>query len=148
MALFACAVAASGALLLILGARLTFFLDDWEILLGRPGVPAESVLEPHNEHIVVAPALIYKALLATAGLDAQLAFRAVATAAFLISVVLVFVWLRRRIDARLALAGSVVLLFLGAAWEDLLWALPARSLRFDGGGHGRARRARSAKPRR
>lgn len=120
-ALFVCAAASSGALLLILGAQLTFFLDDWEILLSRPGVSAESVLNPHNEHIVIAPVLIYKALLATAGLDAQLAFRAVATAVFLISIALVFVWLRRRIDERLALAGSVVLLFLGAAWEDLLW---------------------------
>ena len=42
------------------------------------------------------------------------------TAVFLLSVVLLFVWMRRRVGAWLALAGTLPLLFLGAAYEDLL----------------------------
>jgi hypothetical protein len=119
--LLAIAVAASGTLLLVLGSRLTFLLDDWTFLVYRPGFNEHSILDPHGEHIVVGPILVYKALLATAGMDSQLSFRATSTAIFLLSCVLLFVFLRRRVDQWLALIGTIVILFLGAAWEDLLW---------------------------
>jgi hypothetical protein len=35
--------------------------------------------------------------------------------------VLLFAWLRRRVSDWYALAAAVLVLFLGAAWEDLLW---------------------------
>lgn len=119
--LFAAAAAVSAGLLLLLGSRLTFLLDDWEFLVYRPGFTDEAILGPHNEHIVVIPILVYKALLATAGMDSALPYRAVSTALFIISVALLYVYLRRRIGAWLALVGAASILFLGAAWEDLLW---------------------------
>ena len=63
--LFAAAVALSAALLLGLGSRLTFLLDDWEFLVYRRGFNADAILGPHGENIAVGPVLVYKALLAT-----------------------------------------------------------------------------------
>lgn len=120
-ALFAAAVLASGVLLLAFGSQLTFLLDDWEFLLYRRGFGEDAILAPHGEHIVVGPVLVYKALLATFGMSSALPFRFVSTAVFLLSAVLLFVYLRRRIDPWLALIGATLVLFLGPAWEDLLW---------------------------
>jgi hypothetical protein len=115
-------VGASGFLLLLWGSKLTFLLDDWEFLLFRRGFNADAILSPHGEHIVVAPVLIYKALLATFGMGSALPFRFASTALFLLSAVLLFVFLRRRVGEWPALAATAVVLFLGAAWEDLLWS--------------------------
>jgi hypothetical protein len=111
----------SGFLLLYWGSKLTFLLDDWEFLLYRPGFTARAVLEPHGEHISIAPILIYKALLATVGMGSALPFRVVSTSIFLLSAILFFVLIQRRLGEWLALAATVLLLFVGAAWEDLLW---------------------------
>lgn len=112
---------ASALLLLFLGSRLTFLLDDWSILIYRPGFDLGVVLDPHNEHIVAIPVLVYKALLEVFGMGSALPFRVASTAVFLLSAVLLFALLRRRVGDWPALAGTAVVLFLGAAWEDLLW---------------------------
>lgn len=119
--LLAAAAAASAALLLLYGSRLTFLLDDWEFLIYRRGFNADAILLPHGENIAIGPVLVYKALLATVGMDSALPFRVVSTAAFIASVALLFVYLRRRVGPWAALAGAAMILFLGAAWEDLLW---------------------------
>jgi hypothetical protein len=119
--LFAAAAAASGAVLLLLGSRLTFLLDDWEFLVYRRGFTADAILAPHGENIAVGPVLVYKGLLAALGMDSAFPFRVVSVAAFIASVAVLFVYLRRRIGEWPALAGAVAVLFLGAAWEDLLW---------------------------
>jgi uncharacterized membrane protein len=113
---------ASACLLLYLGSKLTFLLDDWEFLLYRQGFDADAIMRPHGEHIVVLPVLIYKGLLATAGMDSALPYRFVAIALLLLSAALLFVFLRRRVGDWPALAATAVVLFLGAAWEDLLWS--------------------------
>lgn len=115
-------VGASAAVILYLGSKLTFFLDDWEFLFLRPGFNADAIFAPHGEHIVVLPVIIYKALMATAGIGSALPYRVVSTALFLLSAVLLFVYLRRRLGQWAALVGTAVVLFLGAAWEDLLWS--------------------------
>jgi hypothetical protein len=116
------AVGASGVLLLFWGSKLTFLLDDWEFLIYRQGFTAHAILEPHGEHISIAPILIYKALLATFGMSSAFPFRVVSTGAFLLSAVLFFALLRRRVGEWLALAATVLVLFVGAGWEDLLWS--------------------------
>jgi hypothetical protein len=121
LALLAAAILAAALLLLHWGSRLTFLLDDWEYLLYRPGFTAHSILSPHGEHISIAPVLIYKALLATVGMDSSLPFLAVENAFFLASAALLFVYLRRRVDRFLALLAAVIVLFLGPAYDDLLW---------------------------
>lgn len=113
---------ASACLLLYLGSKLTFLLDDWEFLLYRQGFDADAIMRPHGEHIVVLPVLIYKGLLATVGMDSALPYRFVAIALLLLSAALLFVFLRRRVGDWPALAATAIVLFLGAAWEDLLWS--------------------------
>jgi hypothetical protein len=118
--LLAAAVAASGALLLVLTSRLTFLLDDWDFLIHRRGFDAHVVLDPHNEHISVLPVLIYKGIQATIGMESLLPYAVVSTGLFLLAVVLLFVILRRAVGAWLALAGVLPLLVFGSASEDLL----------------------------
>ena len=81
-----------------------------------------SLLAPHNEHLSLIPVLIYKSLIALFGTESSRPFQVVAIAAFLASAAVLFAWLRTRIDGWLALGATVLVLFLGAAWEDLLWA--------------------------
>jgi hypothetical protein len=119
--LFAIAALGSATLLLALGWELTFLLDEWTFLIHRREFELDSLFAAHNEHIVVLPVAIYKSLLAVFGMESALPFRVVSTAMFILATALLFVWLRRRVGGWLALAGAVLVLFLGAAWEDLLW---------------------------
>ena len=109
------------AVLLSLSRDLTFFLDEWDFLLHRRGFGADVLLDPHNEHIAVLPIAIYKLLLAAFGMDSQRPFQVVSTLMYVLSIALVFVWIRRRVGAWLALAAALPLLFFGASWIDLLF---------------------------
>jgi hypothetical protein len=116
------AVACSGAVLLIFQSHFTFYKDDWAFLLHRRGSSPGVFLDPHFDHIAIAPIAIYKALLAVFGMRSALPFQIVSTLVFLLSVVLLFAYLRRRVGNWLALLGSVLILFLGAASTDLLFS--------------------------
>ncbi|HET9198608.1 MAG TPA: hypothetical protein VFN92_10190 [Solirubrobacterales bacterium] len=119
--LLALALVASGALLLTLASNLTFVSDGWELLAGRPDWTAGTFLRPFNEHPIMLLALVYKVLLALFGMESALPFYLVSISLFLGSAVLLFVYMRRRVGPWGALAGAVLVLFMGAAWEDLLW---------------------------
>lgn len=121
LALFVAALAASALLLFSLVSHLTFVGDGWELLAGRPDWTADTFLRPFNEHPIVIPALIYKFLLTLFGMDSALPFYAVSISLYLLCAVLLFVYMRRRIGDWGALGGALLLLFLGAAYEDLLW---------------------------
>ena len=56
------------------------------------------------------------------GIDSAFPFQIVSTLVFLLSATLLFIYLRRRVGDWPALLGSALILFLGAAWIDLLWA--------------------------
>ncbi len=111
-------------MLLVLGSHLTFLTDDWAFLLLRRGFGAHQILDPHNEHIAVVPVLIYKAVLGVFGMTSQQPFRVFSVPVFMTSVVLLFVWLRRRVGDWLALACTLPILFLGSSGEVLLWPFP------------------------
>jgi hypothetical protein len=115
------AVAGSGTILLIYQSHFTFVLDEWRFLLERQGSGVEVFLDPHVDHIALAPVSIYKALLAVFGMSSALPFQIVSTLIFLLSVVLLFIYLRRRVGDWPALLGGVLILFLGAGWNTLLW---------------------------
>ena len=97
-------------------------MDDWAFLLDRRGSSAAAFLDPYNNHIVLAPVSIYKGLLELFGMTSALPFQIVSTLVFLLSVVLLFVWVRRRVGGWLALLASLLILFLGAAWTELLFS--------------------------
>jgi hypothetical protein len=79
-------------------------------------------LDPFHEHVVIGPALTFKFLLALFGMGSVLPFYAASLSAFLLSSMLLFVYVRRRMGDWMALAAAVLILFLGAAFEDLLFA--------------------------
>jgi hypothetical protein len=120
--LLCAAVAASCTLLVALDSQLTFVSDDWQLLVERRRLSLDAVMRPFHEHIVLAPAVIYRVLLHVFGMSSALPYFAVSIGLFALSAALLFVYARRRVGEGPALAAALVVLFLGAASEDLLWA--------------------------
>lgn len=116
------ALAASGALLIVWQAHLTFLVDDWDLLILRPGFNAHVLLDPHARHLTLGPVLEYKAIQETFGMDSNLPYGAAATVSFLASVALLYVYVRRRVGDWVALAAVLPILVMGSAYEDLLSA--------------------------
>jgi hypothetical protein len=112
---------ASTGLLIGLESKITFIWDDWDFLLYRRGGGAAPFLDPHNQHIVAGPVIVYKALLGIFGMDSARPFQLVSNLFLATSGVLLFIYTRRRVGAPLALMGTALILFFGAAWQDLLW---------------------------
>jgi hypothetical protein len=115
------AMAASAVILVVLGAKLTFILDDWVYILYRRDLSADAFLLPANEHLVAGPVAVWKLILAGFGMSSPIPFRLVSTAIFMLGNWFLFVWIRRRLGGWPALLATVPVIFLGAAWEDLLW---------------------------
>ena len=102
-------------------SRLNFMLDDWAFVIYRAGGNPADYLNPHNEHIVVLPVAIYKLFLGIFGMTSPMPLQVFSVAAFLVSVVVLYLYLRPLVGEPVAVIGCGVILFLGTAWEDLLW---------------------------
>jgi hypothetical protein len=115
------ALVASVVLLMVLSSGLTFYQDTWAFLIQRRPFDARAFFEPHNQHIVVISVALEKALIAIFGMTSALP-EYVALNVFLVATaVLVFVYLERRLGPWPALLGTILVLFLGPAWQVLLW---------------------------
>jgi hypothetical protein len=116
---------AAGLLVVVLRSRLTFFNDDWYFVLQRPGLEShgglDTLLAPHNGNIVVLQAAMYKALVAVFGLGFQLPFGVVTGLTVAALGVLVFVFVDERLGPVIGLAAAAVVVFMGPAWEALLF---------------------------
>ncbi len=115
------ALAASLAILW-LSRDFDFYFDEWTFILTAPDWTWTTYLEPHNEHPVILPRLIYAALLSTVGLRSYLPYVAVLVALHAASAWLLFELVRRRAGDLLGVAAAALPLLLGAGWENLLWA--------------------------
>jgi hypothetical protein len=111
----------AAALILYAGRDTIFFFDEWDFVLGRRGGSVDTFLDPHVGHLSLVPILIYKALLAVVGLHPYWPYRVTVLGLHLLCVGLFYAIARRRLGAWPALALSTVPLFLGSAWEVLLW---------------------------
>lgn len=121
--LAAVALVAAGCALVGYEARhLTFYLDDWNFVLGRRGFSAQVFLAPHVEHLSAVPILAYKLLLAVFGAGSYAPFMVLLLLVHAVACLLLYVLARRRVGPWLALAPTAVLVVLGPAWQDLLWA--------------------------
>jgi len=119
--LLICACAAAAGLLLILAADLTFFGDTWETLMNRRDFSADALFAPHNEHIVVFPVIITQIVLRVFGMGSSMPEFVILVAGLVATAVLLFVYIQRRVGPWLALFAATLLLFLGPAFEVLLW---------------------------
>jgi len=119
--LLALAMVAAAALILTLAADLTYFGDTWSTLMHRRDFSADALLDPHNEHIVLFPVLISQLVLRVFGMTSAMPEFVVLVIGLLAVAALVFVYVKRRVGPWLALFAAVLVLFLGPAWEVLLW---------------------------
>jgi hypothetical protein len=120
-ALLGVALVAAAAVLLSYSSGLAPFQDSWDLLMNRRSFDAAALLEPHNEHIVLAPVLIEQLLLRLFGMGSTLPEYVVLIALLSGTATLLFVYVRRRLGPWPALIAATLLLFLGPAWQDLLW---------------------------
>jgi hypothetical protein len=121
-------ILALGALLIVaaivliaLGWQLTFYQDVWEVLMERRPWSSGSLLTPFNEHLIVFQVITTKLFVEIFGMGDNHPEMLFNTAAILASAALVFVYVRRRLGAWPGIFAACLLLFLGSAWQDLLW---------------------------
>jgi hypothetical protein len=114
-------MAVAGVVIVVLGSKLTFILDDWTYILYRRDFSADAFLMPANEHLVGGAVATWKLLLESFGMSSVVPFRIVSTAMFLLGDWFLFVWIRRRLGSWPALIATLPVIFLGTAAEDLLW---------------------------
>jgi len=103
------------------GRGLSFFYDEWDIVLGRRQNDAAAFFAPHNGHLIAAPVAVYKLLMALFGLRHYGPYRFVEIGLHLACAALLYLLVRRRLGSGLALVVAASILFLGRAWQDLLW---------------------------
>lgn len=101
--------------------NLTFYQDTWEFLVNRRGFSADSLLKPHNEHIVLIPVLLQQLQLWLFGMGSAAPEYVLQGMFLILAAVALFLYVRRRCGGWLALGSAVLLLFLGPAWETILW---------------------------
>jgi hypothetical protein len=99
----------------------TFWFDEWTWVLDRRGNDVDAFLEPHNGHLSLIPIAIYKLLLSSFGLDMYGPYRLMVIGAHLLCVLLVFIYASRRVGGFTGLLPAALILFLGPAWDDILW---------------------------
>lgn len=121
LALLGVAMTVAAAVLLDYGSGLTFFQDSWEFLMWRRDPSVATLLDPHNEHIVLLPVLIAQVSLRLFGMESMTPELVLLVALQLGVAGLLFVYARRRLGPWPALFAATPLLFLGPAWQDLLW---------------------------
>jgi hypothetical protein len=115
------AMLASGVLLLHWLSRVTFWRDEWDFLLHRRSWSPGTFFRPFVEQLVAVSIFVYKALAATWGMESALPYQVIAVFLFVLSVGLLFAYVRLRVGEWLALAAILPILFLGPSWDDLLF---------------------------
>jgi hypothetical protein len=108
-------------LLLYMGRGLSFFYDEWDFVTHDYGGGLHSLLAAHVGNISVFPVAVYKVLFHLVGLQHYVVYRLCVIALHLLIAGLIFVLAARRVPRVPALLATSLILFLGAAWEDLLW---------------------------
>lgn len=117
--IFGLATAAYVVVALILTRGATFTFDELTWLVDSDGFRPGSIFEPHYGHLIAVTRVIYAAMLATVG-PSELLIRLSMIAAVAGTAILLYVFLRRRLGPLVALAPSIVVLFLGSTPEPLL----------------------------
>jgi hypothetical protein len=105
-----------------LSRNYTFYFDEWTFIITAPDWTVATLFQPHNEHPSIPFRAIYWLLLNTIGLRSYLPYMAILLLFHFIDVLLLFELARRRAGDLIALVFALLLLVLGAGWEDIMWA--------------------------
>jgi hypothetical protein len=119
--LLGAAMALSAALIIGFTWHATFFGDTWELLLARRDPTLDTLLKPHNEHLILFPVLISEALQRIFGIGNDHAEVLVLVAMLCATAGLLYAFVERRVGSWPALFAASLVLFLGPAFEVLLW---------------------------
>lgn len=119
--LLGAALVAFALLILALTWHFTYLQDTWEFLMNRRAFTADSFLKPHNEHIVVIPVAIQQFFLHVFGMSSARPEYVLLTLMLVVTACLIFVYASRRVGQWFGLLATVLVLFLGPAWELLVW---------------------------
>jgi hypothetical protein len=114
------AILASAVLILHLGRNQTLVVDQWGYLFAYRSWAPNSLLFPHNGHLIVLPLLVYKAMYGTFGIESQLPYQLVNIALSSTIAVLLFVLIRDRVGDLVALASAILMLFYGAGADVIV----------------------------
>ncbi len=118
---FVAAAVLAVAVILLLASNLSFVGDEWDYIVLRR-LTLESMLQPHNEHLVFLHVLVYRGLVELVGTGSYLPFLGVLMACHVTMAAGVFALMRRVVPLEGALVAAVLLLFLGSGFDNLLWA--------------------------
>ena len=118
---FVLLLGAGGGLVLFETRGLSFFGDDWDFVVARPGMGAATLLTPHGPHLSLIPILIYKVLLNVGG-GSYLPFRLLAAFDMVVLAGALGWFTRRAWGPWWGLIPVAVLVTLGAAGDSLLWS--------------------------
>ena len=115
--------AALVAVIVILGltSGLSFQGDEWAYIVDRR-LTIESMLLPHNEHLVFLHVLVYRGLVELVGTGSYLPFLIVLMACHVAMAVGVYALMRRVVSIEASLGAAVLMLFLGSGFDNLVWA--------------------------
>lgn len=130
------AIAISTTWLMLAGHGLSFASDDLVyyahyVTQNGEHVPThglEYFFAPSNGHLQVVGKAIYEVLFKVFGGDSYWAFQAFNLLGVMASVVLFFLFARKRIGPIPALVPSVSLLFLAYGWEAFIWAFDMHTI--------------------
>ena len=114
-------------LLVWLGRDMTFYHDEWALILKRD-LSINGILAPHNEHLSATLVVLYRVLIGTVGLGSYWPYLGVTFALHLVVAGLVYVIVRREASAGWALGAMAVMLVLGSGGDDILWAFQSATI--------------------
>lgn len=101
--------AASLALLMQLGSREWFYLDDWRLSLQAR--QWSGLVQPYNGHLSIVPVLIYKTLLTWFGFSTYKPLQFVGLGSYVLVAVVLYFTTRRRIGTPAAAAAAMLVLW-------------------------------------
>jgi hypothetical protein len=119
---FAVVATISCAYLLYLGRHATFFNDEWVVIFQRSLLNLDDWFRPHNGHLSIVLVLVWRSLFELVGLHSYLPYLALLLVIHAIAAAGVAWLLRRLAGPEFALAGGLVFLVLGTAYENLFWS--------------------------
>jgi hypothetical protein len=99
----------------------SFWFDEWVWITGRRASSVGNFLQPYNVHLSLVPIALYRVMFAVFGLHDYAPYRLLGLAGHASCAVLVFVYARPRVGGLAALLATVLILFLGPGWQDILW---------------------------
>jgi hypothetical protein len=118
------------AVLVWLGRDMTFYHDEWALILKRD-LTIDGILAPHNEHLSATLVVLYRVLLGTVGMASYWPYLGVTFALHLAVGWLVYAIVRDETPGRSsvwALGAMAVMLFLGSGGDDILWAFQSATI--------------------